>query len=56
MQALSLRQTGADKQAQTPQGLRLSGSTPGSRTAFKLHLELTLKLLAKVRVVLGGTQ
>jgi len=56
MQALSLRQTGTDEQSQGPQGLRLRGSTPGSRTPFKLHLELTLKLCAKVRVVLGRTQ
>jgi hypothetical protein len=51
-----LSQAGADEQAQAPQGLCLSGSTPGSRTAIKLYPELTLKLFAKVRVVLGGTQ
>jgi hypothetical protein len=55
-QGLTLGQTGADEQAQAPQAVRLCGSPPRSCAAFKLHLELALKLVAKVRIVLGCAQ
>ena len=55
-QGLSLGQTRADEQSQTPQALSLSSSPPVRWATFKRDLELTLKLFLKDRVVLGGTQ
>ncbi len=56
VQRLVLCQTGADEQGQAPQALRLCSSSPGSYAAIKRYLELALKLLAKVRVMLGCAQ
>ena len=56
MQGLPLGQTSADEQGQTPQGLSLRSSPPGSWATFKSDLELTLKLLLKEGVMLGGSQ
>jgi len=55
-QGLTLGQTGADEQAQAPQALCLCSSPPESYAAIERDLELTLKLVAKVRIVLGGAQ
>jgi hypothetical protein len=53
---LALHQTSTDEQAQAPQALGLSGSTPGSWISIKGHLKGSLKLCAKVMVVLGCPQ
>ena len=55
-QGLALGQTGADAEAQAPQALCLCSSPPESYAAIERYLDLALKLVAKVRVVLGRAQ
>ena len=56
LQRLSLRQTRADEQGQAPQRMSLGSLSPGGWVLLKLDFELTLKLIAKAGMVLGGTQ
>ena len=55
-QSLPVCQTGTDEQAEAPETLRLGCTSPGRRTTIECNPELTLKLVLKVTVMLGGAQ